>query len=95
MRQRKDGSTSLSILVPGDGVTPGTNEQPISLGMLTGKLTHGTGQLQGFREDRRNLAKTGMNEQMNRIFQVTSGSKYVRVLIRFYELAKWKSLVCQ
>jgi len=65
LRQRKDGSTSLSILVPGDGVTPGTNEQPISLGMLTGKLTHGTGQLQGFREDRRNLAKTGTNEQMN------------------------------
>lgn len=65
LRQRKDGSTSLSILVPGDGVTPGTNEQPISLGMLTGKLTHGTGQLQGFREDRRNLAKTGINEQMN------------------------------
>ncbi|XP_069681594.1 bromodomain-containing protein 7-like isoform X2 [Periplaneta americana] len=58
LRQRKDGSTSLSILVPGDGVTPGTNERPISLGMLTGKLTHGTGQLQGFREDRRNVAKT-------------------------------------
>lgn len=58
LRQRKDGSTSLSVLVPGDGVTPGTNERPISLGMLTGKLTHGTGQLQGFREDRRNLAKT-------------------------------------
>ncbi|KAJ9580096.1 hypothetical protein L9F63_004238 [Diploptera punctata] len=58
LRQQKDGSTSLSILVPGEGVTPGTNERPISLGLLTGKLTHGTGQLQGFREDRRNLAKT-------------------------------------
>lgn len=58
LRQRKDGSTSLAILVPGNGVTPGTNEQPVSLGALTGKLTHGTGQLQGFREDRRNLAKT-------------------------------------
>lgn len=58
LRQQKDGSTSLSVLVPGEGVTPGTNERPISLGMLTGKLTHGTGQLQGFREDRRNLAKT-------------------------------------
>ncbi|XP_063225828.1 bromodomain-containing protein 7 isoform X2 [Bacillus rossius redtenbacheri] len=58
LRQRKDGTTSLAIVVPNDGVTPGTNERPISLGMLCGKLTHGTGQLQGFREDRRNLAKT-------------------------------------
>lgn len=58
LRQKKDGSTSLSILIPGDGVTPGTNERPVSLGVFSGKLTHGTGQLQGFREDRRNLAKT-------------------------------------
>nr|CAD7458806.1 unnamed protein product [Timema tahoe] len=58
LRQRKDGTTSLAIVVPNDGVTPGTNERPISLGVLCGKLTHGTGQLQGFREDRRNLTKT-------------------------------------
>ncbi|KAK7871043.1 hypothetical protein R5R35_014104 [Gryllus longicercus] len=58
LRQKKDGSTSLAILIPTDGVTPGTNERPVSLGAFSGKLTHGTGQLQGFREDRRNLAKT-------------------------------------
>ncbi|XP_047000095.1 bromodomain-containing protein 7 isoform X1 [Schistocerca americana] len=57
LRQNKDGSTSLAILVPNDGIAPGTNERPISLGMLSGKLSHGTGQLQGFREDRRNIAK--------------------------------------
>ncbi|XP_046389290.1 uncharacterized protein LOC124158139 isoform X2 [Ischnura elegans] len=58
LRQRRDGTTSLAILIPGDGVAPGTNEKPVSLGSLVGKLTHGTGQLQGFREDRRNAAKT-------------------------------------
>ncbi|XP_075216213.1 bromodomain containing 7/9 isoform X1 [Lycorma delicatula] len=58
LRQKKDGSTSLAILVPGDGVNPETNERPVSLGQLVGKLSHGTGQLQGFKEDRRNIAKT-------------------------------------
>ncbi|XP_071443291.1 uncharacterized protein Brd7-9 [Hetaerina americana] len=58
LRQRRDGTTSLAVLIPGDGVAPGTNEKPVSLGALVGKLTHGTGQLQGFREDRRNAAKT-------------------------------------
>ncbi|KAG8240253.1 hypothetical protein J437_LFUL004713 [Ladona fulva] len=56
--KRKDGTTSLAVLIPSDGVAPGTNEKPVSLGALVGKLTHGTGQLQGFREDRRNAAKT-------------------------------------
>lgn len=37
LRQKDDGSTSLAILVPGSGVTPGTNERPVSLGQLTGK----------------------------------------------------------
>ena len=59
LRQRKDGTTSLNILVPGEGVIPGTTERPVSLGTITGKLTHGTGTIQGFREDRRNLAKPG------------------------------------
>ena len=57
LRQKKDGSTSLQILVPGDGVIPGTNQRPVSLGQLIGKLTHGTGTLAGFREDRRNMSK--------------------------------------
>ncbi|KAI5708711.1 hypothetical protein M8J76_001624 [Diaphorina citri] len=58
LRQKKDGSTSLAILVPGDHADPETNERPVSLGNLVGKLNHGTGSLQGFREDRRNLAKS-------------------------------------
>ncbi|KAK3932570.1 Bromodomain-containing protein 7 [Frankliniella fusca] len=58
LRQRKDGTTSLNILVPGDGVDFEKKEKTVLLGAVTGKLTHGTGQLQGFREDRRNLAKT-------------------------------------
>lgn len=57
LRQRKDGTTHLNILVGGDGVIPGTKKRPVLLGTLTGKITEGTGQLQGFREDRRNIAK--------------------------------------
>lgn len=57
LRQKKDGTTSLQIIVPGDGVIPGTNQRPVSLGQLVGKLSHGTGALAGFREDRRNMSK--------------------------------------
>lgn len=57
LRQRKDGTTHLNILIGGDGVIPGTKKRPVLLGNLVGKLTEGTGQLQGFREDRRNVAK--------------------------------------
>lgn len=57
LRQRKDGSTYLNILVGGDGTIPGTKKRPVLLGTLTGKLTEGTSQMQGFREDRRNVAK--------------------------------------
>lgn len=57
LRQRKDGSTYLNILLDGDGVIPGTKKRPVLLGSLTGKLAEGTSQLQGFREDRRNIAK--------------------------------------
>ncbi|XP_020289567.1 bromodomain-containing protein 7 isoform X2 [Pseudomyrmex gracilis] len=57
LRQKKDGTTSLQIIVPGDGIIPGTNQRPVSLGQLIGKLNHGTGVLAGFREDRRNMSK--------------------------------------
>lgn len=57
LRQQKDGSTYLNILVPNDGTIPGTRKRPVLLETLTGKLTEGTGQLAGFREDRRNVAK--------------------------------------
>lgn len=55
LRQTQDGTTSMKILVDSN-VNYGP-EKLISLGAFTGKLTHGTGQLQGFREDRRNNAK--------------------------------------
>ncbi|RZF35097.1 hypothetical protein LSTR_LSTR009689 [Laodelphax striatellus] len=58
LRQKKDGTTSLAILVPGDGIDAAKNERPVSLGQLVGKLTHGSGTLQGFKEDRRNITKT-------------------------------------
>ncbi|KAJ8917342.1 hypothetical protein NQ315_002364 [Exocentrus adspersus] len=57
LRQKKDGSTHLNILVGGNGVIPGTKKRPVLLGQLCGKLSEGSSQLQGFREDRRNVAK--------------------------------------
>lgn len=54
LRQNKDGTTSMKILVGAPNDTP---ERVISLGAFTGKLQQGTGQLQTFREDRRNVAK--------------------------------------
>ncbi|XP_055680365.1 bromodomain-containing protein 7 [Lutzomyia longipalpis] len=57
LRQHKDGTTSMKILLDSDGKCSG-QERLISLGAFTGRLKQGTGQLQGMREDRRNLAKT-------------------------------------
>lgn len=54
LRQRKDGTTSMQILVDADNSCP---ERVVSIGAFTGKLQQGTGQLQGLREDRRNNAK--------------------------------------
>uniref|UniRef100_A0A1B6GUL2 Bromo domain-containing protein n=2 Tax=Cuerna arida TaxID=1464854 RepID=A0A1B6GUL2_9HEMI len=58
LRTQKDGTTSLAILVPGEGLDPESNERPVCLGQLIGKIPHGSGALQGFREDRRNITKT-------------------------------------
>lgn len=54
LRQKKDGTTSMQILVDVENSCP---ERIVSLGAFTGKLQIGTAQLQSFREDRRNNAK--------------------------------------
>jgi bromodomain-containing protein 7 len=54
LRQRKDGTTAMKIMVENENDGP---EKVISLGAFTGKLKQGTGQLHCFREDRRNAAK--------------------------------------
>jgi len=57
-RKREDGSTSLAILTPGEGVVPGTErDRPVSLGNYIGKVRYGAASIQGFKEDRRNQAK--------------------------------------
>ena len=59
LRQKSDGTTSLQFLTGGAGVVPGTdNDRPVLLGQLIGKVKQGTGVIQGFREDRRNMAKS-------------------------------------
>lgn len=59
LRQRTDGSTSLAILTPCSGVMPGTQEQPVTLNVLSGKLTQGTTQLQGYKDEKKNIQRTG------------------------------------
>ncbi|XP_055375553.1 bromodomain-containing protein 7 [Condylostylus longicornis] len=54
LRQNKDGTTSLKILLGND--IEGS-ERIIKLGEIVGRLKEGTGSLQCFREDRRNQAK--------------------------------------
>ena len=57
LRRDKSGTTTLAIL---NRSQPGGDEnKPVNLGMLTGKLTQGTGTLPGFREDKRNKAIPG------------------------------------
>lgn len=59
LRQRDDGSTSLAVLTPTSGVLPGTQEQPVTLNVLAGKLTQGTTQLQGYKDEKKNIQRTG------------------------------------
>lgn len=54
LRYNKDGTTSMQILVDTENSCA---ERVISIGAFTGKLQQGTGQIQGFREDRRNNAR--------------------------------------
>merc|ERR1712223_2364719 len=59
LRQRSDGTTSLKFLTGSSGIVPGTeNDRPVMLGQLIGKVKQGTGSIQGFREDRRNVSKS-------------------------------------
>lgn len=54
LRSQTDGTTSMTILVPSESGIP---EKTRKLGDFTGKLQKGTGLLQSFREDRRNIVK--------------------------------------
>lgn len=54
LRQRHDGTTTLAILNPEEGRA---QDGRVTLEMLMGKLTQGTGSLAGFREDKRNITK--------------------------------------
>ncbi|XP_069180388.1 bromodomain-containing protein 7-like isoform X2 [Procambarus clarkii] len=57
LRQRGDGTTSLSFLTGCEGNDPNLKEKPVSLGLLTGKLTQGSAMLHNFRDDKRSMAK--------------------------------------
>ncbi|CAL8070209.1 unnamed protein product [Orchesella dallaii] len=58
LRQRPDGSTSLAILTPCSGVQPGTQEQPVTLNVLAGKLTQGSTQVHGSKDEKKNIQRT-------------------------------------
>ncbi|XP_069957111.1 bromodomain-containing protein 7 isoform X2 [Cherax quadricarinatus] len=57
LRQRGDGTTTLSFLTGCEGNDPSLKEKPVSLGLLTGKLTQGSAMLHNFRDDKRSMAK--------------------------------------
>lgn len=57
LRQTDDGYTSLSILVPNEGINKETRERPVLLGSLIGKSGHGISSWQPFKEDKRNTVK--------------------------------------
>lgn len=46
-RMDSEGFTSLQVLVDNDGMSPASNKRPVSLGVFTGRIAHGTGTLQG------------------------------------------------
>nr|XP_053657171.1 bromodomain-containing protein 7-like isoform X2 [Cherax quadricarinatus] len=60
LRQRGDGTTTLSFLTGCEGNDPSLKEKPVSLGLLTGKLTQGSAMLHNFRDDKRSMAKPSM-----------------------------------
>lgn len=57
LRQHGDGTTTLNFLTGCEGNDPTVKEKPVTLGLLTGKLTQGTTTLYNYREDKRNMAK--------------------------------------
>ncbi|CAL4073770.1 unnamed protein product, partial [Meganyctiphanes norvegica] len=57
LRQHGDGTTTLNFLTGCEGNDPAIKEKPVTLGLLTGKLTQGTTNLYNYREDKRNMAK--------------------------------------
>ncbi|CAH1779288.1 unnamed protein product [Owenia fusiformis] len=54
LKRRKDGTTTLNILNPDNDGVVNEKERVITLGNLIGKVTQGTGQIAGFKEDKRN-----------------------------------------
>lgn len=57
LRQRGDGTTTLSFLTGCEGNDPNLKEKPVSLGLLTGKITQGSAMLHNYRDDKRSMAK--------------------------------------
>lgn len=55
LRRDKDGTTTLNFVNPSNLAHP-LDPKAVNMGMLTGKLSHGTGSIPGFREDKRNKA---------------------------------------
>ena len=57
LRRDKHGTTTLNILNPDKRGYQDSRE--VKLGMLTARLTHGTGSLPGYKEDKRNKVTPG------------------------------------
>lgn len=93
LRQREDGTTSLAILTPSTGVLPGTREQPVSLGLLTGKLSHGSTQLQSIREDKKTFPRARNLTYIleNCKVQLRSESNFIHLLAKSLNYGSFSS----
>lgn len=60
LKNRPDGSASLALITPDANSTTSNfrGEKPVTLAQLVSKVKNGTSTLTGFKEDRRNSAKT-------------------------------------
>jgi bromodomain-containing protein 7 len=59
LRQRKDGTTSITVLTPCQGIVPGSKirDQPVLLGSLSGRLTQGSTHIMGLKDEKKNLQR--------------------------------------
>lgn len=85
LRAHSDGTTSMKILIPSEDGVP---EKVKKLGEFTGKLEKGTGLLQNFREDRRNIVKLpkALNYGGFSSFAPTFDTRFTNVTVEESEL---------
>jgi len=60
LRRREDGTTTLNVINPDNSGIISEKERVVNLGSLVGKLSHGSGNMASFKEDKRNKVTPAM-----------------------------------